>query len=158
MTSPVSFNAFVRSCAEDTVNDGSGDFAAYAAGIRDEAADVDAGRVSPRYVCVDCGRSMRIKPREGRCSRCNQPWPRIVCRGYTTASGAPIRCLDPILQQGDPGGQEIKSRCRVCAEMQRQADAQRYTRNARMVERRAREPHEVRKMTDEDWSDLARGE
>ncbi len=109
-------------------------------------------------VCVDCGQSMRTRGRDGRCSRCLSPWPRVVCRGWKTASRAPMYCADPVMQQGDPGGQEVQGQCPVCAEMDRQARALAYVRAARGVARRARQPHEVRKMTDADWSDLTRGE
>lgn len=39
------FDEFLARCASDCVNGRSGDWSAYAAGIRAEAADVNAGRV-----------------------------------------------------------------------------------------------------------------
>lgn len=105
-------------------------------------------------ICPDCGGPMRIKTTTGRCARCNSPWPRVLCRGYETASGAHIICADPVIKEGDPGGQVIEGECGMCAEMRRQAEAIRQARGVRAVMRRAREKHPVREMTDEDWEAL----
>jgi len=53
---------------------------------------------------------------------------------------------------------EIEVQCATCMEMRRKAAEVAYWRNARAVARRAREPHEVKAMTDAQWADLTRGE
>lgn len=66
MSASMKFDDFLARCAGDCVNGRSGDWSAYAAGIRAEAVDVNAGRVdapereaSPpvpgKDPCLDCG-------------------------------------------------------------------------------------------------------
>jgi hypothetical protein len=62
------------------------------------------------------------------------------------------------VQAGEPGGEVIPGgQCVTCGAQDKKAQETRRIRNARDVARRAREPHEVREMTDEDWADLQRG-
>jgi hypothetical protein len=83
------------------------------------------------YACVECGRSMRTRGVDGRCIDCAVT-PRVVCRGYETASGAVIRC-GRVIQPGR--GAEIAGQCVTCAGAQALAWAQRSARHARRVAR-----------------------
>lgn len=67
------FDDFLRDCAEDTVNNGSGEWRSYAAGVRDEAGDVLDGRaIAETRTCPDCGQFIRRKGEDGRCAACTE--------------------------------------------------------------------------------------
>lgn len=109
------------------------------------------------YVCVDCGAPMRTKGEDMRCSRCLAPFPRVTCRGYTDARDRHVSCSH-VIQQGDPGGEQLEGLCILCKEMQSQSTAIRTARKAREVERWAGDGHDVSALTDEDWEVLTRGQ
>jgi hypothetical protein len=56
------------------------------------------------------------------------------------------------VQAGEPGGEVIPGgQCVTCGAQDKKAQETRWIRNARAVQRKFAEPHEVREMTDEDW-------
>ncbi len=66
-----------------------------------------------------------------------------------------MSCLVGYVQAGEPGGEVIPGgQCSACGHNEHKADERRRIRNLRDVQRWAREPHEVKKMTDEDWRRL----
>ena len=70
---------------------------------------------------------MRTRGIDGRCFDCATR-PRVVCRGYESASGALIRCGRTV-QEGDGPG--VQGQCRVCAELQKRAWEVRHVKTAR---------------------------
>jgi hypothetical protein len=89
------------------------------------------------YVCADCGRAMRTRGVDGRCYECMKPRTRVLCRGWKSSTGVPMGCAKPVMQEGEPGAEVEQGQCRVCAEMQRQAQVRRQVRAERQVRRNA---------------------
>ena len=106
------------------------------------------------YECPTCGGPSRIR---GACNSCSHPLP-IRC-----AHCARVKYLPPDYSsdwQDHPGkvAGEVDVECPTCAAEMRKRSREAYWREARRVDRWAREPHNVAPMRDSDWADLAKGE
>ena len=63
--------------------------------------------------------------------------PRLVCKGWLSSTGAWLRCLDPLMQPGEPGGRTVEGQCSLCMALHCRATEATLRRNARRTERRA---------------------
>ena len=106
------------------------------------------------YVCCSCGAPMRTRGADGRCFNCIQ-FPAVrceMCKRVRLDPGGPWMLRPNQISGEEPGI------CKTCGDWKREQDERRYIRNARAVERRAAEPHEVDWLDGADWEQLMRGE
>ena len=88
-----------------------------------------------------------------------KPLPRVLCRGWRSSTGVQVRCIVGYVQAGEPGGEVIPGgRCLLCSEFNHRAAEIRVVREMRAIERRAKQPHEINPMTDQDWEGFRDGE
>ena len=61
------------------------------------------------------------------------PLPRVMCRGWESSTGVHIRCVMPIIQTGEPGGEERYGLCALCYQNGKRAQDMKWRREGRTL-------------------------
>ena len=61
------------------------------------------------------------------------PLPRVLCRGWDASDGKHIRCVSPVIQTGEPGGEERSGICALCLEFGKRAAERKWRREGRQL-------------------------
>ena len=59
------------------------------------------------------------------------PLPRVLCRGWDASDGKHIRCVSPVIQTGEPGGEERGGICALCLAHGKRAAERKWQREGR---------------------------
>ena len=68
-----------------------------------------------------------------------KPLPRVLCGGWKNSHGQHIRCVSPVIQTGEPGGEERYGLCALCLGWGKRAAERKWQRESReLLEQRRR--------------------
>lgn len=61
------------------------------------------------------------------------PLPRVLCGGWKSSTGVPIRCVSPVIQQGEEGGEVRYGLCALCLAHGKRASEAKWRREGRKL-------------------------